>query len=169
MPIILGIDPGSRITGYGIVDSQSQRISYIDSGCIKTRADNMPQRLVDIYQAIEKITATYQPQHLAIEEVFLAHNPQSALKLGQARGAVIVACARQNIIVHEYAARKVKQAVAGYGNADKNQIQYMVSHLLGLNKQPAKDAADALAIAICHCYLYNSYQNQHKLNRHKVM
>ena len=157
MPVILGIDPGSRITGYGVINIQAQQIRYIDSGCIKTSADRqMPQRLMEIHQAVEKITLSYQPEDMAIEEIFLAHNPQSALKLGQARGAIIVACARQDIHIHEYAARTVKQAVVGYGNADKQQVQYMVSHLLGLNKQPSQDAADALAIALCHAYYRNN-------------
>ena len=156
MPVILGIDPGSRITGYGVINVQAQQIRYIDSGCIKTSADHkMPQRLMEIHQAVEKITLTYQPEDMAIEQIFLAHNPQSALKLGQARGAIIVACARQDIHIHEYAARTVKQAVVGYGNADKQQVQYMVSHLLGLSKQPSQDAADALAIALCHAYYRN--------------
>ena len=159
MPIILGIDPGSRTTGYGIVDLQSQNITYIDSGCIKTGTGTaFIQRLMLIYQAIEEIITSYQPEHLAIEEVFLARNPQSALKLGQARGAVIVACIKQNISVYEYAARRIKQAVVGYGNADKKQMQYMVRQLLHLNKLPAQDAADALAVALCHCYTYQSCQ-----------
>ena len=153
MPVILGIDPGSRVTGYGIVRLRSQNISYIDSGCIKTETKApLPQRLMHIYEAVEKITQFYQPEHLAIEEVFVAHNPQSALKLGQARGAIIVACLQQHIPVYEYAARRVKQAITGYGNAEKQQIQYMVRQLLCLSKVPAQDAADALAVALCHGY-----------------
>jgi crossover junction endodeoxyribonuclease RuvC len=150
MNIILGIDPGSQITGYGVIRSDGQKHVYIASGAIIVRTKTMPVRLVEIFRAISTIIAQYAPQQAAIEQVFMAKNANSALKLGQARGAAIVAMAQQNLPIHEYSARSVKQAVVGYGGAAKEQVQQMVKLLLGLNQIPQPDAADALAIAICH-------------------
>lgn len=150
MPIILGIDPGSRITGFGVIDSDGSRHRYVASGCIRMAELPLPQRLQRIYAGIAEIVATYHPEQAAIEQVFLAKNPDSALKLGQARGAAIVALMNHSLPVAEYSARQVKLAVVGKGAALKEQVQHMVVHLLGLTKAPPADAADALAIAITH-------------------
>lgn len=147
---VLGIDPGSRITGYGVLDVRGSRISYLASGCIRPDPGPFVERLAEIYQGVAQIIATHQPQELAIEEVFLARNPASALKLGQARGVAIAAAVAGGLPVHEYAARKVKQALVGTGRASKDQVQHMVRVILGLSAAPSADAADALAIAICH-------------------
>ncbi len=155
MNIILGIDPGSRITGYGVIRSDGQRHSYIASGTVVLREEALAQRLVKIFTAINQIILQYQPQQAAIEQVFMARNANSALKLGQARGAALVALA-QHIPVAEYAARSIKQAVVGYGAADKEQIQHMVKLLLNLGQAPPADAADALAVAICHAQTQNT-------------
>ncbi len=149
---ILGIDPGSRITGYGIIKSQGNKHIYLASGCIKAKALTMPERLQQIHASLREIIIQYQPTTVAIEEVFLYKNPQSALKLGQARGVAMVACADAGLEVFEYSPRKVKQSVVGYGGATKDQIQHMVKVLLNLSGTPQVDAADALAIAICHSH-----------------
>ena len=151
MPRILGIDPGSRITGYGLVDSRRGELGYVASGCIDTAArSSFPTRLAEIYRGVAAIIAEYEPHEFAIEEVFFARNPQSALKLGQARGVAIAAAVAADLPVSEYAARHVKQAVVGTGRAGKAQVQYMVRALLALDAEPRSDAADALAVAICH-------------------
>lgn len=151
MAIILGIDPGSRITGFGVIDSDGQRHRYIASGCIRMDAGlTLPERLQRIYGGVAEIVATYHPAQSAIEQVFLAKNADSALKLGQARGAAIVALMNHDLPVAEYSARQVKLAVVGRGAALKEQVQHMVVQLLGLAKAPPADAADALAIAITH-------------------
>ncbi len=151
MKIILGIDPGSRITGYGIIRSDGQRHQYIASGTvIATRAETLPERLSLIFGGIAEIIQRYTPDESAIEDVFMAKNAGAALKLGQARGAAITAMVSNGLTVSEYAARSVKQAVSGHGAADKAQVQYMVKLLLNIRGTPAVDAADALAVAICH-------------------
>ena len=147
---ILGIDPGSRITGYGVLEVDGRDVRYLASGCIRPAGGSFVERLADIYRGVEEIIAVQQPAELAIEEVFLARNPASALKLGQARGVAIAAAVAQDLAVHEYAARKVKQTVVGTGRASKEQVQHMVRVILGLPAAPGTDAADALAIAICH-------------------
>lgn len=150
---ILGIDPGSRTTGYGVIDvadGQRERLSYVTSGCIKSGAGEMPERLGVIYHGVNEIVGRYEPDAVAIEQVFLAKNPASALKLGQARGVAIAAAVAAELPVSEYAAREVKLAVTGTGGAAKTQVQHMVRVLLALAGTPAEDAADALAIAICH-------------------
>jgi crossover junction endodeoxyribonuclease RuvC len=147
---VLGIDPGSRITGYGVVDVAGSQVGYLASGCIRPEPGPFVERLAEIYQGVEEIIATYEPNELAIEEVFLARNPASALKLGQARGVAIAAAVAARLPVHEYAARSVKQALVGTGRASKEQVQHMVRVILGLAAAPGADAADALAIAICH-------------------
>ncbi|KZZ27014.1 crossover junction endodeoxyribonuclease RuvC [Oleiphilus sp. HI0081] len=126
------------------------RLSYVASGCIRTGDGAFSDRLLVIFQAVGQLIQQYQPDQFAIEEVFMAKNPSSALKLGQARGVAIVAAANSGLEVNEYSARKVKQAVVGKGGADKSQVQLMVMHLLKLESSPQADAADALAIAICH-------------------
>ncbi|CNJ32783.1 Holliday junction resolvase [Yersinia aldovae] len=153
MAIILGIDPGSRVTGYGVIRQQGRQLIYLGSGCIRTVVDDMPTRLKLIYAGVTEIITQFQPDFFAIEQVFMAKNPDSALKLGQARGAAIVAAVNLNLPVSEYAARQVKQTVVGTGAAEKSQVQHMVRSLLKLPANPQADAADALAIAITHCHL----------------
>ncbi|MEM9741933.1 MAG: crossover junction endodeoxyribonuclease RuvC [Pseudomonadota bacterium] len=152
MTVLLGIDPGSVRTGYGVIQIESHRgrIGYVASGVIRPEAEAFPERLAEIYSGVVEIIARYEPAMLVIEDVFLARNAQSALKLGQARGVAIAAAVAASLPVHEYAARKVKQAVVGTGAATKGQVQHMVQILLGLTSAPASDAADALALAICH-------------------
>lgn len=156
MAIILGVDPGSRITGYGIIRVEGRHIEYIDSGCIRMGEKPMPERLKIIFQSLVSLIGEYRPQEFAIEQVFMARNPDSALKLGQARGAAIVGAATSGLAVHEYSARQVKQAVVGNGGADKSQVQHMVQVLLSLSRKPQEDAADALAIALCHAHMNQS-------------
>lgn len=150
MTILMGIDPGSRITGYGLVSVQGTRYQHIESGHIKTDTKNLAGQLRQIYLGIEAVVKQYQPHEVAVEEVFFHNNVKSALKLGQARGAAIVAVATTGLSVAEYSPREVKQAVVGYGAASKEQIQHMVKRLLNLQVDLQEDAADALAIAICH-------------------
>lgn len=151
MPIILGVDPGSRKTGFGVISSLSGRHEYIASGVIKVvDAPTLPDRLQRIFSGVSEVIEMYQPQEFAIESVFMAKSAGSALKLGQARGAAIVAATQQGLPVAEYEARKVKQSVVGSGAADKFQVQHMVRCLLSLESTPQEDAADALAIALCH-------------------
>jgi crossover junction endodeoxyribonuclease RuvC len=150
VPVILGIDPGSNITGFGIINYQGNKYSYIASGCIKTTKNHPSKQLYEIFSGISQIVKLHQPQEIALEQVFMHANVNSALKLGQARGAAIVAATQGNIKIAEYSARQVKQAVVGYGNAEKNQVQHMVKLLLKLKDKPQTDEADALAIAICH-------------------
>ena len=151
MTIILGIDPGSRMTGYGVIRSDGQRHQYIASGTIlASRAKNLPARLALIFQGISEVIQSYAPNEAAIEDVFMATNPSAALKLGQARGAAIAAMVSCGLTVAEYGARLVKKSVSGYGAADKVQVQYMIKLLLNVVGTPAIDAADALAVAICH-------------------
>jgi crossover junction endodeoxyribonuclease RuvC len=147
---VLGIDPGSRLTGYGIVDQTPAGIAYVASGCIRSSRGAFVERLGEIYRGVAELIEAYAPDAVAVEEVFVARNPASALKLGQARGAAIAAAVAGNVAVSEYAARRVKQAVVGTGRASKEQVQHMVRALLRLPGIPSADAADALAIAICH-------------------
>lgn len=153
MAIILGIDPGSRITGYGVIRQVGRQLTYLGSGCIRTNVTDLPSRLKLIYAGVSEIITQFQPEFFAIEQVFMAKNADSALKLGQARGAAIVAAVNQDLPVFEYAARQVKQTVVGTGSAEKSQVQHMVKTLLKLSASPQADAADALAIAITHCHL----------------
>lgn len=154
MTIILGIDPGSRITGYGLVkESQGGQLSYIDSGCIRTSDGELNQKLLQIFNGICELMEAYQPDEMAIEQVFMHQNASAALKLGHARGAAMVACASHRIKVSEYSPREIKQSVVGYGAAQKEQVKHMVVGLLKLDKPPQTDASDALAIAICHSHM----------------
>ncbi len=148
--IVLGIDPGSRVTGYGVVAVDGKQLNYLASGCIKPGKGALPQRLGEIYRGVAKLISDHGADVLAIEDVFLARNPSSALKLGQARGVAIAAGVAADLDVYEYAARSVKKAVVGTGRASKAQVQHMVRVLLNLPGTPSPDAADALAIAICH-------------------
>lgn len=159
MAIILGIDPGSRVTGYGVIRQTGRQLTYLGSGCIRTQVTDLPSRLKLIYAGVSEIITQFQPEYFAIEQVFMAKNADSALKLGQARGAAIVAAVNHDLPVFEYAARQVKQTVVGNGGAEKAQVQHMVRTLLKLSANPQADAADALAIAITHCHVtQNSMQ-----------
>lgn len=149
---ILGIDPGSRRTGYGVIDVAGSKIAYISSGIIRLPEKSLPDRLKIIFDGVSEIIQQYHPEHMGIEEVFFAKDPRAALKLGQARGAAIVAGVNAGLPVGEYSARSVKQAVVGTGAADKNQVQMMIKQLLKLSQSPSEDAADALAVAICHAH-----------------
>lgn len=153
MSIILGIDPGSRITGYGVIRQTGRQLTYLGSGCIRTNTTELPARLKLIYAGVCEIITQFSPDFFAIEQVFMAKNADSALKLGQARGAAIVAAVNHDLPVFEYAARQVKQTVVGIGSAEKSQVQHMVRTLLKLPANPQADAADALAIAITHCHV----------------
>lgn len=149
---ILGIDPGSRVTGYGIIDSAGQQNRHVASGCIQIGSGALGERLQRIFDAIAALVRDYRPAEVAIERVFVNRNADSALKLGQARAAAICATFDARVELHEYAARAVKQAIAGHGGADKQQVQQMVRMLLRLDELPATDAADALAVALCHAH-----------------
>ena len=148
--LVLGIDPGSRRTGYGLLAVRDRSVGYVASGCIKAEIGDMPQRLGIIYRGVSELIDQYNPTELAIEEVFLAKNASSALKLGQARGVAIAAAVAGELPVHEYAAKRVKQSLVGTGRGSKEQVAHMVRILLKLPGAPQADAADALAIALCH-------------------
>ena len=150
MTLILGIDPGSRVTGFGLIISNGNKLEYVNSGCIKTQTKLLPERLKIIFDQLCGVIECHQPEQAAIEEVFMGNNASSALKLGQARGAAMVACISFDLSLSEYSARKVKQAVVGAGAADKAQVNHMVKALLKIKDNLAEDAADALAVAICH-------------------
>ena len=156
--IILGIDPGSRRTGFGLIDNHATRIEYVHSGNIRVEGANLPQRLGHIYAEIGDVIRQYKPEQMSIENVFMARNADSALKLGQARGAAICAAHQAGLEIAEYAAREIKQAVVGTGAANKEQVQHMVRHLLGLRQALQSDEADGLAIAICHAQFYATRQ-----------
>ena len=150
---ILGIDPGSRVTGYGLIREHDRKIHYVDSGCIRTSEGEFSDRLLQIFDGICHLIEQFNPNEVAIEQVFMHKNPNSALKLGHARGVAMVACASHRLIVNEYSARAVKQSIVGYGAAEKDQVKQMVVNLLMLSDSPQSDAADALAIAICHSHM----------------
>jgi crossover junction endodeoxyribonuclease RuvC len=147
---ILGIDPGSLSTGYGIIDSDGQHSTCITHGHIPLDDGETPEKLRVIFETISKLVLEYRPQEAAVEKVFMHKNADSALKLGQARGAAITACATQRLEIFEYTANQVKQATVGKGHAAKQQVQHMVKVLLCLKQVPQSDAADALAVALCH-------------------
>jgi crossover junction endodeoxyribonuclease RuvC len=149
---ILGIDPGLRTTGFGVIDRQGNKLTYIASGTIKTPDADLPQRLKTIFSSVAEVIAAYAPDCAAIEKVFVNVNPQSTLLLGQARGAAICALVQADLPVAEYTALQVKQAVVGQGKAQKQQVQDMVQRLLSLSGMPGTDAADALGVAICHAH-----------------
>ncbi len=150
MTLILGIDPGSRKTGFGIIECLGGRQRYVSSGVIRLPEGALPLRLGIIFESIDSLIAEHGPVEAAVEEVFMAKSAGSALKLGQARGAAVVACVQRGLSVSEYTARQIKQAVVGTGAADKEQVQHMVKTLLRLPAAPQEDAADALAAALCH-------------------
>lgn len=156
MAIILGVDPGSRKTGFGIIEFDQGRSRYISSGVIRLLDKPIPDRLRVIAESIEELIQLYTPSALAIEQVFMARSADAALKLGHARGAAIVACVTRGMTAYEYSARQIKQAVVGTGAADKKQVQHMVTRLLQLPGVPTEDAADALAAALCHAHTQSS-------------
>ena len=149
---ILGIDPGLRITGYGVLEKEGATLTYISSGCIKSPDGELPDRLKNIFVSVQEIIDRFQPEQVAVEKVFVNVNPQSTLLLGQARGAAICAAVARDLTVCEYTALQVKQAVVGNGHAKKEQVQEMVKRLLKLAGHASPDAADALACAICHAH-----------------
>ena len=153
---ILGIDPGSRATGYGLIEKEGNRLIHIDNGVIRPpEKAELPERLQAIFSGINAIIDEYSPQNSAIEQVFMSQNAQSALKLGQARGAALLALANAGLEVGEYSPMQVKSAVVGYGRAAKSQVQQMVKALLNLPEIAQEDASDALAVAICHAHSVN--------------
>lgn len=152
--IIMGIDPGSRITGYGVIVVHQNIPQYLTSGVVKAEQKEVPQRLRTIFTGLQEIMQSYQPTELAIEQVFMHQNPGTALKLGQARGVAIAASFLHELQVYEYSARQIKKAVVGYGNAAKAQMQSMITQLLQLSSVPQADAADALACALCHYHTH---------------
>ena len=158
MALILGIDPGSRLTGYGVVNAVGNRLEYVTCGCLRLGTGTHGERLKLIFDGINSIIQEFSPQEAAIEEVFLGKSVSSALKLGQARGSAMVACLNSELTVAEYSPRKVKQTIVGNGNADKLQVQHMVKVLLGISGKLQEDAADALAVAICHAHTSKSLQ-----------
>ena len=147
--IVMGVDPGSRVTGYGVVQFDAGKINYIASGCIKLSGD-FAVRLSQLYAALQQIIQQYNPETCAIESVFMHKNPNSAIKLGQARGVCLLALNQLIGLPSEYAPRLIKQSLVGSGSASKSQMQFMVQRYLQLASTPAEDAADALAIALCH-------------------
>lgn len=149
---ILGLDPGSRVTGFAVLDCNANQISYVTSGGIRTEGNSFPERLRQVFAGVSAVMAEHQPDEVAIERVFMHRNADSALKLGQARGVALSATFSATLGVFEYAAREVKQAVVGTGAAEKTQVQLMVKRLLKLNGELGADAADALAIALCHAH-----------------
>jgi crossover junction endodeoxyribonuclease RuvC len=149
---ILGLDPGTQRTGYAIVETQAGRIAYIVSGAIRTRGESLTERLQEIFVGVESLTGEFRPDEVAIERVFMNRNADSALKLGQARGAALSATFAVRPRVFEYAPREVKLAVVGTGGAQKEQVQLMVKRLLNISGPLTEDAADALAIALCHAH-----------------
>src|ERR1700729_1582116 len=147
---VLGIDPGSQCTGFGVLDALGPRLTYVASGVIRTPHGEFAARLCEIFPCMRSILTQYRPQEIAIERVFVNRNPDSALKLGQARGAAICGTADANAVVFEYATRQIKQAVVGSGSAEKAQVQLMMKSILKLDGPVSADAADALAAAGCH-------------------
>jgi crossover junction endodeoxyribonuclease RuvC len=147
---VLGIDPGSQRTGFGVLDATGTRLTYVASGVIRTSQADFAARLCEIFRCMQTIVSQYQPQEIAIERVFVNRNPDSALKLGQARGAAICGTVESNADIYEYATRQIKQAVVGSGNAEKSQVQMMMRSILKLDSPVSADAADALAAAVCH-------------------
>jgi crossover junction endodeoxyribonuclease RuvC len=153
MAIILGIDPGSRKAGFGVIRVEGSRCTYLTSGVIRLPVDQpLAPRLQVLFSAVNQIIDEFSPTELAIEQVFMAKSADAALKLGQARGAAMVACVNRDLVVSEYSARQIKQSVVGTGAATKLQVQHMVKTLLRLPAEPKEDAADALAAALCHAH-----------------
>ncbi len=152
--LVLGIDPGTAITGYGLVRENDEGLALVECGVITTPADqSLPQRLQTIYRGLAAIIGQHRPDQVAVEELFFSRNVRTALSVGQARGVVLLAAAEAGLPLHEYKPLEVKQTVAGYGGADKRQVQEMVRLLLHLEQIPEPDdAADAVAVAVCHIH-----------------
>ena len=155
---ILGIDPGSRATGYGVIDLERSKLSRVAGGVIRCGDDALSERLAQIDRALSAMIAEIQPGVAALESVFAGRNPRSVLLLGQARGVALAACARAGLPTAEHAPTQVKLAVVGHGRADKRQVQKMVQRLLGLAQAPSSDEADALAVAICHAHRGSAWE-----------
>jgi crossover junction endodeoxyribonuclease RuvC len=149
---ILGIDPGSRSTGFGVIDTDGLRSRRVASGCIRVGGHPWPERLGMIFDSVARVVAEYRPHEMAVEQLIFARDPTAALKIGQARGAVLCAGLKGGVQVHEYSPKSVKLAVVGRGGAEKSQVQYMVRILLSLEGEPGEDEADALALALCHAH-----------------
>lgn len=147
---LLGIDPGFQRTGYGIIDVTGNHVRHVAHGVIRVEGGELGERLARIFTGIEELLRAHAPVEAAVEKVFVDRNVDSALKLGQARGAAIAACARAGLAIHEYSPSQVKQATVGRGQAEKQQVQHMIRILLCLGERPQADAADALAVAVCH-------------------
>ena len=160
---IIGIDPGSRSTGYGIVESDGSKLVHVASGFVRAVEGEWAGRLRRIFEELGVVIDTHAPGEFAIEKVFLHRNPSSALKLGQARGAAILAGALRSLSVHEYSPNEIKQAVTGKGHASKEQIQYMTKILLSLREPPQTDEADALAVAICRAHLRTTMARRERM------
>jgi len=147
---ILGIDPGSRHTGYGIIDMDGNHAGHVAHGRIDLQGEDTAVKLRLLFRQLDGLVSDFRPDEVSIEKIFMHRNADSALKLGQARGCAITACAERNLPVYEYTANQIKQATVGRGHADKQQVQHMVKVLLCLQSNPQPDAADALAVALCH-------------------
>lgn len=148
---ILGIDPGSRATGYGVIDKAGDQVHFVACGVIRTSSKtDLPDRLKEIHDGVSEVIVKHRPTRAAVEDIFMAVNPSSALKLGHARGVIILAAMQHGLSISEYSPRLIKQAVVGYGQAPKEQVQQMVRVLLRLSSPPSHDAADALAVALCY-------------------
>jgi len=156
MTRILGIDPGSRITGFGVIDVLGTRNRYVASGCIQVRGESLSKRLKCIFEGVSEVVERHRPAELAIEQVFMHRNAASALKLGQARGAAMLAGELGMLDVYEYTATQIKLSVTGMGRATKAQIQHMIKILLCLSSVPQSDAADALGVALCHAHIHGT-------------
>lgn len=159
---ILGIDPGSRITGYGLIESDGIRSVHIEHGALRLKGEDLPPRLGEIFARVSALIEQHRPEVMAIEQVFVSKNASSALKLGQARGAAICAAIQQGLSVAEYTPTRIKQSVVGTGRADKEQVQQMVKMILSLSEIPQADAADALAVALSHAHSHST------LSRHQT-
>lgn len=159
---VLGVDPGSCITGFGVIEIDNGKLRYVTSGCIKMKDRALPARLKTIFEGMSEVIENVLPDFMAIEEVFVSRNARSALMLGQARGAAISAGVSKGLAVGEYTALQIKKSVVGYGQADKAQVQHMVRTILALDGVPQEDAADALACAICHSH---TLEHNHRMSK----
>ncbi len=155
---VLGIDPGSRVTGFGVIESDGVRSRHLGSGCIRTADGDFPRRLGEIFNGIRAVIEEWRPHEVAVEQVFVARNAASALKLGQARGAAISAIVTAELPVYEYTPAAVKQGLVGNGRAEKEQVQHMVRVILGMQGRMGLDESDALAIALCHAHSHATRQ-----------
>ena len=164
MKRILGVDPGSRITGYGILETRGSRIRLLDHGVVRTREREFTARLGEIFTGLAGVVEEWIPTEMAIENVFVHRNAASALKLGQARGAAICAGVQGGLAVSEYSPTEIKQAVVGTGRADKAQVQHMVTSLMGIDGKPQADAADAMAVALCHFHTSGTLARADSMN-----